>query len=265
MPRGAFDLIQIIFDELSQLSREKMSFMFQETTEPFVENTSPLFSKTEFFNNLQFEEDKAAFYGSHTKPILMIYKQGTVFERHEVTHSDFFPQYQSSSGLESRTRTTTRPTLTRTCTRPRLTRTKTSSTQFSRLLQVTRMNVSMTWSWHLCFPPFPQKIALYPLSQTKLCSGFENRQLFSLQITKLHCVFTNKFDFTKSQCLWRKVAVLSLHQFSSFKNPVRNHTRKLRWSVRREEHDRGNLRGRSPRLWDSPEGKLDSSWPESWI
>ena len=26
------------------------------------------------------------------------------------------------------------------------------------------------------FPPFSQKIALYPLSQTKVCSGFEKRQ-----------------------------------------------------------------------------------------
>ena len=50
----------------------KMSFMFQERTEPFVENTDPpfsptlnsvtiynFFSDTEFCNNLQFEEDKA--------------------------------------------------------------------------------------------------------------------------------------------------------------------------------------------------------------
>ena len=160
----------------------------------------------------------------------------------KITHSHFFPQYQSSSGLELRTRMTTRHTLTRTCTRPRSTRTRTSSTPFSRLLQATRMNVSMT----SVFPPFPQKIASYPLSQTKVCWGFENRQLFSLQITKLHCVLTNNFDFTKSQCLWREVAFLSLHQFSSFKDPVRNHPGKFRWSICREEYDWGNLCGRTP-------------------
>ena len=246
-----------------------MSFMFQETTEPFVENTSP-FSPT--LNSVTIYNLKKTFYGPHTKAILMLhlYKQGTVFENMKyfsiikITH--FFPQYQSSSGLESRTRTTTRRTLTRTCMRPRLTRTKTSSTPFSRLLQVTRMNVSMTWSWHDLFPspPFPQKIAC-PLSQTKVCWGFENRQLFSLRITRLHHLLANKFDFTKSQCLWRKVAILSLHQFSSFKDPVRNHTREFRWSLRCEEHDRGNLRGRTPRLRDSPEGELYSSWPALMI
>ena len=87
------------------------------------------------------------------------------------------------------------------------------------------------------------------------------RQLSSVQITRLHYVQTKNFDFTKSQCLWRKVAILSLHQFSSFKDPVRNHTGKFRRSICRQEHDGGNLCGRTPWLRDSPQGKLYSSWP----
>ena len=45
------------------------------------------------------------------------------------------------------------------------------------------------------FPPFSQRIALYPLYETKVCLGFEKRakrQLFSLQITRSHYVLTNK-------------------------------------------------------------------------
>ena len=57
------------------------------------------------------------------------------------------------------------------------------------------------------FQPCSQKIALYPLSQTKVCSGFEKRQLFSLQITKLHYVLKNNFDFTKSQMFVEKSCI----------------------------------------------------------
>ena len=171
---------------------------------------------------------------------------------------------RGSSGLWSRTRTTTRRTLTRTCTRPRSTRTKTSSTPFLLLLQTTKMNVSMTWSWHLSFPSlqFLRKFHFIHCPRQKFAWALnkEKMRYFSLQITKLHFVLTNNFDFTKSQCLLRKVAFLSLHQFSSFKNPVRNHTGKFRRSVCREEHDRGNLRGWTPWLRDSPQGKLDSTW-----